>query len=460
MSDIASRNGVPEASPDEIRAALVSVVSSEAFRGARRLQDLLTYVVEEYSAGRGDKIRAKLISEDVYKRPPNSGADGDNVVRVDAGRLRRRLDQYYLDAGRDDPLRIYIDAGGYAPRFEARGIVAEPDVHRSLLGKYGVVAATLIFAAVVVAGLVFAYGTRPEEQRSVAGGDPIDSQTDAQIAERQALLEKSPTALQAVNLAEQARGLIFPIFDTERLRLTTDMFRRVIKLDDHYYGGFAGAAQTLGMLAWISPLGPDRDGLQLEAQEMAARAMVLDPTRSWTQSAAAWVAFVGKNFERAKDLSDRSLALNPEDGDVLDFHALISLFSGDFKSAREVADPQRVRTLSNQRTANRNIYAAASFHLEEYTTTINSFQAAADMGDPVSPLTLVFSAAAHHALGNMDLAARNVKELLATWPDYRADVVLRRIYQHRKHADIVVRHLNAAGWVSPLSAANLKSAPE
>ena len=37
-------------------------------------------------------------------------------------------------------------------------------------------------------------------------------------AEREAVFSKSPTSLQAVNLAEQARGMIFPVFDPDRQR--------------------------------------------------------------------------------------------------------------------------------------------------------------------------------------------------------------------------------------------------
>ena len=41
----------------------------------------------------------------------------DPVVRMEAGKLRRRLERYYLGAGRGDPVRIEIPKGGYAPTF-------------------------------------------------------------------------------------------------------------------------------------------------------------------------------------------------------------------------------------------------------------------------------------------------------------------------------------------------------
>ena len=41
----------------------------------------------------------------------------DPVVRIEAGRLRRVIERYYLVAGQRDPIRIDIPKGGYVPTF-------------------------------------------------------------------------------------------------------------------------------------------------------------------------------------------------------------------------------------------------------------------------------------------------------------------------------------------------------
>jgi adenylate cyclase len=59
----------------------------------------------------------------------------DPIVRVEAGRLRRALDHYYLTAGKRDPIRIAIPKGSYVPTFSAvteastanKALTAEPD---------------------------------------------------------------------------------------------------------------------------------------------------------------------------------------------------------------------------------------------------------------------------------------------------------------------------------------------
>jgi TolB-like protein len=52
----------------------------------------------------------------------------DSIVRVEAGRLRSRLDEYYNGEGAAAPLRITLPRGGYVAEFEARQPPAAPVV--------------------------------------------------------------------------------------------------------------------------------------------------------------------------------------------------------------------------------------------------------------------------------------------------------------------------------------------
>ncbi len=109
--------------PDDIpetskRQALAGVLGDTHFDGSDRLRSFLTYVVEEELAGRGGDIRGKTIAQDVYDRDTTEGVDPENVVRVDARRLRQLLELYYEGAGKGDPVRLHIDTGGYRPRFQ------------------------------------------------------------------------------------------------------------------------------------------------------------------------------------------------------------------------------------------------------------------------------------------------------------------------------------------------------
>ena len=110
----------PDLSADEIRDASSRVSKSALFERNERLQAFLAYVVEEVLEDRGASIRAKTIAQDVYLRNPNQVGYNDNIVRVDARRLRRLLDDYYATEGSDDPVRITIETGGYVPSFKVQ----------------------------------------------------------------------------------------------------------------------------------------------------------------------------------------------------------------------------------------------------------------------------------------------------------------------------------------------------
>src|SRR5690606_28737191 len=107
-----------EVSPDAVRAELQRILDSPSFEASGRRRRFLRYVVEEMLAGRADRLKCYSIATAVFERDDSFDPQTDPVVRLEARRLRRALEHYYLTAGRDDPIRIDIPKGGYAPIFE------------------------------------------------------------------------------------------------------------------------------------------------------------------------------------------------------------------------------------------------------------------------------------------------------------------------------------------------------
>lgn len=103
----------------EIEAALESVLASSVFAQAGRSRELLRFVVTEALAGRGDRLKGYTIAVEVFGRSVDFDAQADPLVRVEAGRLRKRLADYYHGAGRNDAVRIALPRGGYEPAFES-----------------------------------------------------------------------------------------------------------------------------------------------------------------------------------------------------------------------------------------------------------------------------------------------------------------------------------------------------
>jgi adenylate cyclase len=106
-----------EMTPGLIRAQLEQVLASRAFDASRRNRAFLQFVVEEALAGRADRIKAYTIGTRVLQRDAAFDPQSDPIVRIEAGRLRRSLERYYLIAGQDDPVRIDLPKGNYVPSF-------------------------------------------------------------------------------------------------------------------------------------------------------------------------------------------------------------------------------------------------------------------------------------------------------------------------------------------------------
>lgn len=115
--------------PDEaaIRAQLARILASARFDASERNRRFLRYVVEECLAGRTQQIKAYSIAVSVFNREPSFDPQSDPIVRLEAGRLRRSLEHYYLTAGRNDPIHIVIPKGGYVPHFELTGLTPEEE---------------------------------------------------------------------------------------------------------------------------------------------------------------------------------------------------------------------------------------------------------------------------------------------------------------------------------------------
>jgi adenylate cyclase len=110
--------GSPRAA--EVRQQLDRILSDAAFSGASRRSRLLRYLVEEALEDRLDALKESVIPTEVFERQPDYDPQVDSAVRVEVGRLRARLAEYYDQAGREDPVRIDIPKGTYRPLFVFR----------------------------------------------------------------------------------------------------------------------------------------------------------------------------------------------------------------------------------------------------------------------------------------------------------------------------------------------------
>jgi TolB-like protein len=96
------------------------ILSSGVFLAARRSRMFLRYVVERSLLNSVPKEYE--IAVEVLGRPSDYDPDVDAAVRVEAGRLRNRLREYYDTVGKTDPILIEIPKGGYGTVFICREV--------------------------------------------------------------------------------------------------------------------------------------------------------------------------------------------------------------------------------------------------------------------------------------------------------------------------------------------------
>lgn len=105
------------------------ILASSAFTKAPRLCLFLTYVCENSLKGRLDDLTEQQIGIHVFQRSPGFNSGEDTIVRGTARHLRTRLELYYREEGRQDPVHVSIPKGGYVARFH---LAAEPVAEWSL----------------------------------------------------------------------------------------------------------------------------------------------------------------------------------------------------------------------------------------------------------------------------------------------------------------------------------------
>jgi adenylate cyclase len=104
-----------EPDTNAVSGAVERLLASGDFDASPRSREFLCHVVEETVAGRAAQLSQVEIARRVFKRRDDFDPGLDPIVRIQAVRLRRSLERYYLLSGHDDPVRIELPRGGYIP---------------------------------------------------------------------------------------------------------------------------------------------------------------------------------------------------------------------------------------------------------------------------------------------------------------------------------------------------------
>src|ERR1700681_3420078 len=111
---------------DELtQAEIERILHSDTFRNSGVLRRLLQFLAEKSISGEADQLKEYTIGIDALGKPSSYDPRQDSGVRIQVGRLRQKLAEYYRLEGKDDPVVVDLPKGGFTVVFEPRKLPFE-----------------------------------------------------------------------------------------------------------------------------------------------------------------------------------------------------------------------------------------------------------------------------------------------------------------------------------------------
>jgi hypothetical protein len=153
---------------NQFLAQVDKITNSSVLHGSESLCKLLRYLSKHTLENPGTHLKEYQIATEVFSRPADFDPQVDSTIRVQAGRLRGKLAEYYSSEGVEDPVLVELPRGSYLVQFHHRahgngkghassGVyegereeAAIPGRTRSRTGNVAVLSILLIAAAVII----------------------------------------------------------------------------------------------------------------------------------------------------------------------------------------------------------------------------------------------------------------------------------------------------------------------
>jgi len=397
--------GPQNISEADIRRQIERILQSRGLESSPRLQAFLEYIVDEHLAGRAGRIKGVTIAQAVYGADDSFDPESNSIVRVEAGRLRRRLEQYYLAKGATDPIIIEIPKGGYAPTFrrrqnieatgEARGQEATPS--RRQPGKKPFLAAIALLAIALFASWTWFANysaDRPEQRRGQLPQLAVQSESEADV------------------LARQAWELLMPPEDLKRLQTSIELFDHVIELAPNRPLGYIGKSVSISFgVLFIKSAAPASD-LSISL-ELAQKAISMDDRNALGWAAMALSQSLAGETKAALSSARKAVADMPSDAITPTIVGLVLLNSDRPEDATDLMLDVLSNLPPQPRTPFLNVLGVARYVTGDYQGAAESFEKNLADGGPWGPHLDLFLAATYGELGQ----------------DFRAGAILERVAQ-------------------------------
>ena len=105
---------------DQYLEQIDRLAGSHTLHGSESLCKLLRYLATHALTRPGVPLKEYEIATEVFHRPADFDPQLDSTIRVQAGRLRLKLAEYYGSEGAADPILVDLPKGGYLLTFHHR----------------------------------------------------------------------------------------------------------------------------------------------------------------------------------------------------------------------------------------------------------------------------------------------------------------------------------------------------
>jgi serine/threonine-protein kinase len=108
-----------DVSLSSIQQQLDKILRSDVFARSDRMKRFLSFIVAQTLKGEQDTLKEYSIGLAVFDKPKDFDPRLDPIVRVEAGRFRSKLREYYMTEGRKDAIWFKCPKRSYLPVFES-----------------------------------------------------------------------------------------------------------------------------------------------------------------------------------------------------------------------------------------------------------------------------------------------------------------------------------------------------
>ncbi len=113
---------------ESVQTQVERILHSEELRGSEVLRRLLRFLAEKTASGEADDLKEYIVAIDGLGKPPTYDPRHNSAVRIQVGRLRQKLADYYRGEGHSDPIVVDVPKGRFKLKIEYRSS-AVPATH-------------------------------------------------------------------------------------------------------------------------------------------------------------------------------------------------------------------------------------------------------------------------------------------------------------------------------------------